>query len=106
MRRLFNKALSPIRQRQETLVREAKELEFELDVLKTFLNAAPILQEESRYLIPPPDDMVRESAVPNRSDLKRVQRDSYYYGGKLLLLLFLFFMASIWFVDRMLTVMR
>ena len=44
MRRLFNKALSPIRQRQETLAREAEELEFELDVLKTFLNAAPILQ--------------------------------------------------------------
>lgn len=106
MRRLFSKALSPIHQRQESLAQEAEELEFELNVLKTFLNAAPQLQEESRYLIPPPEDMVRETAVPNRSELKRMQRESYYYGAKLLILLSLFLMASVWFVDRMLTVMR
>ena len=106
MRRLFSKASSPIHQRQETLAREAEELEFELNVLKTFLNAAPQLQEESRYLIPPPEEAIREVAVPNRTDIKRVQRESYYYGTKLLLLLSLFLMASIWFVDRMLTIMR
>ena len=106
MRRLFSKGLSPIHQRQENLAQEAEELEFELNVLKTFLNAAPQLQEESRYFVPPPEGMVRQAAVPNRADLKRAQRDSYYYGAKLLFLLSLFFVASIWFVDRMLTVMR
>ena len=106
MRHLFSKALSPIHQRQESLAREAEELEFELNVLKTFLHAAPQLHEESRYLIPPPEEAVREIAVPNRAALKHVRRESYYYGAKLLLLLSLFLVASIWFVDRMLTVMR
>ena len=106
MRSFFNNAPSPIRQRQDSLAREAEELEFELSVLKNFLNAAPRLQEESRYLIPPPEEVVTESMAPNRSELKRMQRQSYYYGAKLLVLLSFFLIASIWFVDRMLTVMR
>ena len=107
MRLPFNRADRTLRQQQARLAEEAETLEFELSVLKRFLNAAPQLQEESQYLVPPPEEpALPPTAAPNRADLKRIQRESYYYGVKLVLLLSIFLVASIWFVDRMLAVMR
>ena len=93
--------------REASLSREVEELDFELGVLQRFLSAAPKLREESRYLIPPPEEMVMSvPQAPNRAELRRVQRQSNYNAIKLILLLSIFFATSLWFVERLLTVMR
>ncbi len=98
---------NPIGQRESSLSREVEEVEFELGVLQRFLSAAPKMREESRYLIPPPEELVASvPQAPNRADLRRVQRQSHYYAIKLIMLLTIFFATSIWFVERLLTVMR
>lgn len=89
------------------LDREVAELELELGVLQRFLSAAPRLREESRYLIPPPEEaLMAAPPAPNRAELRRAQRQSYFYAIKLVLMLSLFLATSIWFVERLLTVMR
>ena len=102
----FTKSATAAQQHQ-SLRAQVQEVDFELGILQKFLTAAPKLREESRYLIPPPEEMTPPlPEAPNRRDLKRVRRQGYYYGIKLVMLLCLFFGASLWFVDRLLAVMR
>ncbi len=103
----FKRNRSSLEELQASLDAEAKELEFEVGILQQFLTSAPKLREESRYLIPPPEEMVAyEPEAPHRGDLRRVQWQGNYYAIKLVLLLSAFLMASMWFVERLLAVMR
>ncbi|MFT4637021.1 MAG: hypothetical protein ACI8T1_000329 [Verrucomicrobiales bacterium] len=107
MLNLLKSSPSAAAQREAYLAQEAEDVEMELSILEKFLTAAPMLQEEARYLLPPPEEMtVPAYEAPNRTDIKRVQRMSYYYGIKLVALLSIFLTGSVWFVDRLLNVMR
>jgi hypothetical protein len=93
---------------ESLLTNEVEAIDFEVSVLERFLHAAPQMREESRYLIPPPDDftMPTQTKTPNRAQLRKAQRQSLYYATKLVLMLAMLLFVSFWFVDRLLTVMR
>lgn len=106
MSRLFKRSCTPDAQREASLSREVLEVELELDILRKFLRAAPKIREDSRYWVPPPEEFVMSTRVaPSRAELKRIQRQTCYHAAKLVLLLLLFIAASIWFADRLVTVM-
>ncbi len=92
---------------QAAVADPADDIEFELNALQRFLSAAPRLREESRYLIPPPEDLVPlMPRTPSRAQLRRRQRLNLYHATKLVLLLNILLFVSFWFVDRLLTFMR
>ncbi len=98
---LVKKHRNRVRTRQEALQQESTDLDEELYDVQNFLTAAPAMREEARLLVPPPDDLlVHLPDTPNRSDLARVQRQSYLNGIKLFAMLVIFIAAALWFVDR------
>ena len=91
-------------QRRLALSEEEEVLDTELGYLRHFLQAAPMLREEARCLLPPPDELTPPMPdAPNRAEIRRVQRLSYLEGFKLIGLLSVFLLCAVWLVERFTT---
>lgn len=90
--------------RRQRLIEQEAAIEEHLSRLHAFLQAAPRIQEESRFIVPSLDEpTANHPVIPHRSEFARIQRLNYYHGIKLILNIVLFLGAAIWLVDRLMT---
>lgn len=110
MRRHFLKAApskSFVENQRMALAAEEDALEDELFQLERYLQLAPRLREEARFLIPPPDDLDRPLPdAPNRAHMRQARLEQHYQTTKLLVFLMAFAVALWWFIQRYQDFMR